>query len=155
MANIKVKLDGLDEHLKKTLTKAIESISLKEIGQYLADDIKLQTRLGYGVDAQGEDKKRLAPLSEGYIKQRRKMKLSNMTTAKRSNLTQTGEMLDSIKGVVRDDKITLTFSNQFSKDKARWNTDKGRAFMNLSKTQILKLQKKIQGYLLNFLNKNT
>jgi hypothetical protein len=151
---MKLKIDEFPKHLQKVVQEAVNKIDMQEIGDTLAQEIKLRTRLGYGLDTQGGTQSKLKPLSEPYKKARKKMKLSSETRPGKSNLTQTGEMLDSIKAEVNNGKITITFKNQFSKDKARWNTEKGRPFMAISKVQITKLKNRITDHVLKFIKEN-
>lgn len=95
--------------------------------------IRVRTRLGKGVE-NGQITK-LKPLSENYIKARKKTSLSEFTKPTRSNLTLTGKMLDSIIGIRLGLRFIFTFKDTESNDKARWNTP-DRNFFELSKSEI-------------------
>jgi hypothetical protein len=69
--------------------------------------------------------------------------LSSNTTPKRSNLTLTGEMLNSIVGVQNGLRFTFFFSNPESDKKARLNKENGRRFFDLSKSERMGLQRQI------------
>ena len=67
------------------------------------------------------------------------MNLSGKTTKGKSNLTQTGEMLEDLTVVsVKDGKTEIGFDNKESKDKAKWVSET-RPFNNLSKNEIRQL----------------
>lgn len=147
-----------EEKLKKYANdmKSIDpskfSFLLKEIPRI----IKVRTRLGKGLLGD------LSPLSEGYIKYRQSLLggltnkahknsspstntdwLSGETTPNKSNLTLTGEMLNSIVGEQSGYRFTFTFSNQASNDKARWADEKGRPFFDLLPSELNGLQRQI------------
>jgi hypothetical protein len=123
--------------IKLAEDKVKEQTSMKFIGNFGARLIRKRTRLGYG--SNNGKKERLEKLSPLYKKQRKKFSgLSSKTTAGKSNLTRTGQMLDSIKSKVtgygqaeiyldgsRDDDLT--------NDKVReYVEDNGRPFFNFT-----------------------
>lgn len=139
------------------ITRAVNETLNKDLMQSIGDDfaeqIKTRTRLGNGLSENGGEPTKLRPLSSGYVQQRKSMKLSGMTKPSKSNLTQTGEMLDDIKATVNNDKITLTFGSQFSKDKARWNEESGRSFLAISRVQIERLKNSLEKKITELLKK--
>lgn len=139
----KIPLNEFSKELTEALKKAKEEITspanLQAIGDDLAEQIRVRTRLGNGIDANYGEPSKLKPLSEKYVEQRRDMSLSDMTTAKKSNLTQTGQMLNEIIAKVVNSQIVITFKSQFSKDKARWNSEKSRPFLSISRVQVERL----------------
>lgn len=122
------------------LSKAVGNINPKEF-DFLVEEIpriiRVRTRLGKGLLG------KLKPLSDKYMSQRKKMNLSGETTVKRSNLTQTGEMLDSIVGKRRGNIFTFFFKNAFSDSKARWADELGRPFFDLLPSEEKGLRRKI------------
>ena len=117
-----------------------------ELGKQAADDIRRRTRAGYGTDTNGGNKSRLAALTDEYKKARRRMPLSTETSPNKSNLTQTGSMLDSLE-FVRVGKfegiVVPTGSDEkgvSNADKALYVTDQGRPFMFLSKAETKRLE---------------
>lgn len=154
----KVPLSEFPHHLKTALEKAKQELlspsSLQQIGDDIAEQLRLRARLGNGLGENYTDPAKLKPLSPKYVEQRKKMKdLSEETTPKKSNLTQTGEMLDDIIARINGFKITITFKEQFSKDKARWNSVKGRPFMHISRVQVQRLTNDMQSKLRSNLKK--
>ena len=123
----------LDELMRKVIARR----NLDAVGEMVADQIRKRTRLGYGVEDDGKSQKKLKKLSNGYKDWRKKNRraLSGDTTPARSNLTQTGDMLDSIEHKVQGDSVEISVNGRFNQDKARWVTEGGRPFMNLSKAE--------------------
>lgn len=86
--------------------KSMESV-MPELRREIPDQIRTRTRLGGGVDHDGKDRlggnrKKLAGLSAGYKKTRKRYSsnLSSDTTVSKSNLTATGQLLDAIKAKI-------------------------------------------------------
>ena len=146
------------KELMKTLEKAKEELldTIQDVGDEAANLIRKRTRLGYGVAEKGASKHKLTALNEKYARRRKHLINTSLTTPKRSNLTQTGEMLDSLTAVKKsDDTVEITFSSEEAMDKATWNTDKGRPFNNLSRSEIRQLKQSIQTKLDKILKKIT
>lgn len=82
--------------LKRELKKAASKPQLLDkVAQEAATIVVRRTRLGFG--ARDGKKEKLKKLSEGYIKQRkRSTELSPFTSPRKSNLTFTGQMLESV-----------------------------------------------------------
>jgi hypothetical protein len=128
--------------------------SLQDIGDKASNLVFKRTRLGYGVDSQGGAKTRLNPLSDSYKKVRKGEHLSESTTPGKSNLTETGEMLNDLHAIVKGEGlINIGFKTKLSSDKASWNTDKGRPFMNLSAPEIKQLQNYLKDKLSQIIDK--
>jgi hypothetical protein len=113
------------------------------IGDFLIEKIRIRTQLGYGVDKHLSEKTKLKPLSKKYIEQRKVMSyLSGMTTPKKSNLTRTGSMLDSLKVKSMSNKairIGPTGSEMFgvsTSSKAYFQEKMGRIFLRLSSQEV-------------------
>lgn len=83
--------DALDEVKKPE--------NMKKYGQMVADMIRLRTRLGDGVPKEMSDKEKLKPLAQSTKDERKRLqgkgKLSSLTAPNKSNLTRTGQLLDS------------------------------------------------------------
>lgn len=148
--------NGLEKYrqaleMQEALEGALEEIrkpeNMLKYGKQAAGMVKLRTRLGSGVGSEGEEKGALAPLKHSTIKQRQalqsKNRLSNLTTPGKSNLTRTGQLLDSVEahdpesGSVmvgpRGDRSDSKLSND---EVGAFVTTAGRPFNNLSKTEI-------------------
>lgn len=108
--------------------------NLSKLGEVAAEMVKVRTRLGYG--CRDGKKEKLNPLSPGYIKQRRKKPIPSSTASTKSNLTLTGEMLDSVIYQVDGKELIIKFSNINSVKKAEWVTLGDRPFMELTKQEV-------------------
>lgn len=126
--------------LRDTMTN---KVNLQGTGDFAADLIKKRTRLGFGVDKHGGRKSKLAPLTDAYKKQRKRHKPKGPTTPSKSNLTNTGDMLDDIEAKVETGgDIKIGFSKKKNKDVAKW-VSKKRPFNFLSSPEL----KQIKNYL--------
>jgi hypothetical protein len=149
----KINLDKFSSHLKEACDKALNQVLSTEntqaIANDLADQIRVRTRLGNGLDKNEGEPTKLKPLSPNYKKARAKNgQLSDQTTPNKSNLTLTGEMLDNVTGFADGrGKITIYLKDQFSRDKAKWVTEGGRPFMFISRVQVQRIKNQIQAQL--------
>lgn len=89
---------GFTETIKKVLNN---KTMLGEIGDVIINDVKLNTRLGKSIPTGGK----LKPLKDSWIKQRKKIsqatKVHDTFSPARSNLTLTGQLLDSMRKVFK------------------------------------------------------
>lgn len=142
-------LDNWLQNVTNQMSKANSPEHLRLVGENIIENkaglggIRIRTRLGYGVEEAGGQKKRLNALSTKYIARRTKFKgLSNEARAGFSNLTLTGSMIDSLKVTsVSSNSITIepTGSDKggnSNSDKAAWNQQKGRNFLSLSRQEV-------------------
>ena len=145
----------------RALTReAILPQSIQPIAVEAALLIRKRTRLGYGARAMGGERFGLKKLSPSYVKfrlSRGAPYLSEFTAPKRSNLTFTGQMLDSI-GIVRIQAGKVFIGPQgnrtdpFSKGKtnaqiAKYVAQNGRPFMYLTRPEISQL---VRSYRITF-----
>jgi len=136
------------KQMKKDIENGLENNpDLDFILKDIPELIERRTRLGKGVDKSGGLVK-LKPLSEKYIEQRKKTNLSELTTAKRSNLTRTGEMLSSIFGSRDGTIFTFFFAGSRSdgynnSEIAVFARKNGRPFFDLSTSERNGLSRKI------------
>ena len=148
--------------LEKTVEETISKAALKDVGVFARDLVVKRTRLGYGVKNNFEGKARLQKLNPNYIKKRKMFQgLSENTSATRSNLTFTGQMLDSIISQTKDRTIIIKPTGirddgKRNEDIARYaeqgarNRPK-RVFLRISKlefNQIVRFYRKTFGDLL-------
>jgi len=142
--------------LKKKVDKALRDVLSKntfdDIGKMTAEQIKTRTRLGKGVPASEGPFQPLKPLTPATVGirtgKKRAGKLNALTTPKKSNLTETGELLDSLKYQSSNTEVRIYIEGQQNQKKANDQVAQGRKFMNLSKTEVREiikyLQKKIE-----------
>lgn len=169
---VKVKLSDISGKIKDRIKKSVEVSVDDEMATELADQIRKRTRLGFGVDENGKQTK-LKPLAESYRLQRRgelafftdeygnkipyepetKPYLSPYTTPAKSNLTKTGELLDSIRGKAQNGIIFISleglrkdgYSNEEIGDFVQ---SQGRRFLDLTKGEKEELARKVKDKIL-------
>lgn len=108
------------------------------MGKVAVDAIYLRVKNGSGVKEFGADSEPLKPLSSAYIKQRAKNpNLSSDTSPGFSNLTLTGQMLESLtfKTNARDGTMQVLIKNAEALKKAMY-TNATRPWINLSSYEI-------------------
>lgn len=135
------KLKALMDAVKDKLTS---KDSMQELGDEAAQLIKKRTRLGYGLDKQGGVKQKLKPLSESYKRERKATGVASSTSPSKSNLTNTGAMLDNIGATASKGKVTIGFDDKFQEQKAEWVAEGGRPFNNLSEAELKQLRDKLE-----------
>lgn len=139
---------------EKALAKVLDPSNMRKYGKMAADMIKLRTRLGYGVETDGSEKGRLKKLTDYTIEKRKEMKkkglLSSETSPGRSNLTATGQLLDSL-GVTSTGVGFAIVSPHGTRDDGQKNEDvgasvtfNGRPFNNLSQTEIKRVNDELR-----------
>jgi hypothetical protein len=141
---------AMEAALRSAMPEVTAPASMRKIGEQAAAMIKLRSRLGHGVPADGQEKARFKPLAESTVKARQRGALHSETTPKRSNLTRSGQLLDS-EGVTKVDagKVSVGPSGQRSDGKtneqvAQFVTAAGRAFNHLSKVELKRLQDEVK-----------
>jgi hypothetical protein len=150
-----------DEKLRKLAqeTKRFVEKNASKFDFLLTDipnQIKTRTRLGRGVQKTDGKLEPLKKLSDKYVKVRQKNKPDlKETTPKRSALTATGQMLDSIKGIRRGSTFSFFFEGKRSKelgnripkltnDEVAGYVKKDRPFFYLSKPEMNNLIAKVK-----------
>jgi hypothetical protein len=129
------------------LNKSIEATTgpaeMKAIGGFLIEKIAIRTRLGYGVNDHLDEKSKLKSLSPKYQQFRKGYRyLHGMTTAKKSNLTLTGSMIDSLmiksigKNSIRIGPTGKDRNGVSNSSKAYWQEKAGRVFLRLSRQEV-------------------
>ncbi len=98
--DLKIAFDKVNIATQKKIDKTLNPVFMNKVGKKLAEDITRRTRTGHGVKKEGEKKEKLDKLKASTIKKRKREKklgkLSNLTTPTKSNLTMSGELLDSL-----------------------------------------------------------
>ena len=150
VSGVEKDLSGIIAKLRQLFSQQIGKESLQKIGNEVSNMIKVRTRLGYGVKSDNTARDKLKPLKPATVKSRVAKKkageLSSLTTPKRSALTETGQLLDSI-GVISisNGRVTIgpkgarTGSTLTNEKLAEYVTEQGRPFNNLSDKEIKKL----------------
>ena len=142
-------------NVDSAIDRAFDGAYLNELGGDIVKQIQVRTRSGFGVAGNGQRQRRLRPLSSRYIEQRRFARgvgiLAGSTTPARSNLTYTGNMLESINYRVNRRNIQFGFSNSEAERVAEEVQSRGRPFFNLSSTEIRNLTRRFNTRLRSFL----
>jgi hypothetical protein len=136
----------LSEFIKKLNNIAQEATSkelLKPIAEETVSEVKTRIRAGYGVEDDGSNKSKFKPLKDSTKKSRKKSKLAGGTTPAKSNLTHTGELVDSIEADVTDAKITLELKGERNQKVASYVSG-DRPFLHLSKQEIQRFIERFQ-----------
>ena len=93
--NIKDRLNKFVKNIADTF-RSNENKIMKAVGESTSDVIYKRVKAGYGVD--NGSKQKIAALSKSYVKKRtRTPPTGSLSSVKRSNLTNTGQMLDAIR----------------------------------------------------------
>ena len=146
----KLQLDKFVKNIADTIKQTINAQFMSEIGEEAKRLIFLRTKLGYGVPFTGANREKLKGLSASYIKMRKSSKklgeLSDTTSASKSNLTFTGQLLDSIQVKKSVNGITWIGPRGYRTDgltneQVANTVSKQRPFMFLSDLEILKVQR--------------
>lgn len=82
---------------KKIYEQLEEPAQMEVFGEFIAERIRQRTRLGFGVAKPGANPEPLAALKPSTKEARKRKKLNAKTSEGFSNLTETGQLLDSIK----------------------------------------------------------
>ena len=150
--------DKFKERMNKALDKIASKEKLQPIADQLQEDIRLRTVVGDKGVENGKPKtfKKLADSTlESRIDKEIAGKLSKNPKTKwnRSHLTETGDMVNSLHNITTDKNIKITVkANQVNK--AKWNEEKGRTFLEITDKQEKQLHKKLETALINEINKS-
>lgn len=166
--SFKKQIDEINDAIKSALEDAVSKTNLKPLANKAADLIRIRTRVGYGVSKSGSPKEKLKELKGSTKKSRNTKKkrglLSDETSPSKSNLTETGKLLDSIKasvpsaGVIQV-RLTGSHGDDLSNEKLGEYMHEGsanrekRPFMGLTDLQIKQLTDDLRRDLLARVNK--
>lgn len=177
----KVDLSKFDAKIKSLIKEFSSQSNMEKIGEYAAERIKTRTRLGRGVEKDGAQPKPLKKLSQSYRDQRKgkigfytvgtganrivvpfepskKPNLSNATSPTKSNLTFSGQLLDSIT-VLRKTASSVFLGFKSNRSDGKTNKEiaefvsKERPFFHLSAPEKNGLKKYIQELLNGIIKK--
>lgn len=137
---------NVNNSLKLALRKATSPANMRKLAKMASDMIRTRTRLGFGVKTLGGKRQKLAPLKPSTKKSRKaNPNLSGLTSAGKSNLTETGQLLDSIDVVsVTQGKAVVSTSGSRkgggqNKEIAGY-VSVARPFMNISDVEIKRIE---------------
>lgn len=137
-------LDQAVNDIKQRLQRKLSPNEMARVANFAINEIKERSRRGYGVDPQTLTQKPFPRLSASYIKRRAKSVLSPFTSPPKSNITFSGRLLAGLRFSIAQGKAIITPTGQSrggvdNKEVASYLKDKGRSFLLLSKSQIVKL----------------
>ncbi|TXH09386.1 MAG: hypothetical protein E6R04_08090 [Spirochaetes bacterium] len=148
MSKISISVNKVRAQVEKDLKESLNNSRMQKIGEFVIEKIRIRTRLGYGASGHLRPREKLKPLAESSKDIRKGFKkageLSEFTSPGRSNLTFTGQMLDSLTvRVISMGKIIIDVTGirkptkkkddlRTNKEVAQKVTDEGRPFMYLT-----------------------
>lgn len=144
-------LKDFKRKLDLALKRAGSPENMRKYGEQAAEAIRVRTRLGYGVPKNDAPRKRLKPIAQRTREKRaRNPDLSEFTSPNRSNLTETGQLTESIKvKSVSQGKAAVGPTGQrrgedlSNEDLAEYVSDAGRPFNNLSDNENKRIAQSI------------
>lgn len=143
-------VEALKLKLEKLSRLWQQSPQAKQFGQDIVAQITKRTRLGKGVPGEGGELEPLKGLADSTIQTRKRYQknLSELTRAKKSNLTATGQMLEDIVFNIKDGGFLFFFRSRrrnrelsgsrgktTNAEVARYVSE-DRPFFNLSRTEL-------------------
>jgi hypothetical protein len=139
-------------NLEHIIRNTINDNLMRRLGQLAVDMVRQRTRLGYGVESFGGPQQKLKPLATGTVENRRRKTLSGDTSPKKSNLTATGELLDSIEFRLSGGKIEVFITGARNQKITEYVSEE-RPFFALTKPQVSRLADLIEEAIRNYLRK--
>jgi hypothetical protein len=136
--NLENQIDKFVKKIGKELKTTINAKSMSLIGNEAIRLMKDRIRAGYGVRRPKGVVERFKPLSPAYIKQRERIRLSQYTSAGKSNVTRSGRMIASLR-VARSNQGGVLIVPVGNEEIARYVAEGGRVFNNLSMNEFTKL----------------
>lgn len=156
-------LGDLRKFLDRLNRDVVSTSTMRELGMLGRDIIFKRVKTGFGVNSErtpNPSLQRLKRLSPRYIEQRRRQGVGgSFGSPGRSNLTNTGEMLDSMEvKVFNDSNFEILIPNSLRKDKklnsriAEFVEKQGRPFFALTPDEQQILVKEIEDKIRKALN---
>lgn len=171
---INVKIGDIEKMIEKKIKKAVDASIDQDLADSIADQVRVRTQLGFGVDDNGNQFK-FAPLSESYRAQRRgdiafftnsngvvipfnpdsPPILSRYTTPAKSNVTKTGQLLESLTGEAKGNQILVDVkglrkdgSGLTNEEVLEFLEGQGKTFLALSNSEKKALVREIKNRIL-------
>ena len=147
--------EQLTNLFKRPFNRLFSPSFMAQPGDDMEEQIVRRSRLGKGLSAPKNG--RLIPfpkLSDSYRKSRRRNKrnLSLNTRPAKSNITKTGQLLDSVKNTTRGTRVIVDF-NESRKNSKLTNSkltgylfEQGRIFLGLSKSEKNRFRREASKY---------
>lgn len=166
MADFRDDLRNFERRFKLNVEKLISPDFLRELGDKVTTTIYKRTKSGKGADNGKQTS--LAPLSKRYVERRQGIvrfstkegrfvefrvkppKLGKFGAVGRSNLTLTGQLLDSIDYKITKNGVTIFIPASRRKDSeltnaelAKFVSEQGRSFFELSTDEVGSIQRMV------------
>lgn len=151
--SIEKDLKAFNDKINAALNDLTKKPALTPLATGLADTIRRRTRLGSGVEVLFAKKTALAKLAASTIVGRKRKKkagtLSDKTSPTKSNLTETGQMLDALEGRAMNQLIEIGLKGDRNKKLAGYH-QKGnsklprRPFLSLGAEDVKQLTASMQ-----------
>ena len=156
MATTKQQLERFTKAVAKAMAKAVAANAMREYGETAVDLVVARTRgKGQGVPENGGRAEKLTSVTKEYAARRKKMQRHpDAAGGRKSNLTLTGEMLDSLTVTkARSKSVEIGWTDSEQRDKAKGNElgSYGRApnpayarpFLNLTTREVNLISKEL------------
>ena len=144
---------ALNKKVDKVIREAFSSANLKSTGEETVRQMKGRIRQGKAVFENGKKEERFKALAESTVKARRRKSLGSFASVNRSNLNESGDMVDSISAFVVnagsiDASVVIDVApEEFTKAKAHHEGNSRlpkRPFMFLSNKEIKRVTVSLQ-----------
>ncbi len=151
-------LDAFNKKIQKALDELIGPKTLKTIGNFEAGLIKKRSRLGYGVPKDLGPKQKFADLATSTVKARKKKKLAGETTAKKSNLTETGQLLNDLVSSIEGRSTIIGHTKDRNKRIGAFHQTGGsnlpqRRYLGLATEDLKQIKAQMQDIFTDILNR--
>lgn len=151
-------LKKFKDKIDKALDELVAPKTLKTIGDFEAGLVKRRSRLGYGVPQDGGNKVKFADLSPITVASRKKKKLASETTPKKSNLTETGKLLNDLVSKIEGRSTIIGHTKDRNKRIGAFHQTGGgklpqRRYLGLAKEDIKQITAQMQDIFTDILNK--
>lgn len=127
-------LNQVLDNINSIIEEVVDTKQMNALGEYAIQLIAKRTRLGYGVNSAGEKRQRLPALKPITVAIRTAAKkqgrLDERTSPKKSNLTFTGQLIDSL-------GIAVSAPGQIIIQPQGYRSDDGEIKANLQLARVL------------------
>lgn len=136
--------------LEKAINEAGKTQNLEALSKSILNDIKARTNRGVGVEKLGSAPQKFKPLKASTIEKRIRDKragiLATQTTPRKSNLTRTGKMTESLISREKTNEFSIQVDTNQS-DKVIYNKNNGRNFLELSNINLKTITEYISSFI--------
>lgn len=162
MSNEKT-IKSVQEKIDKAYEKLTRASSTKVFATFVRDDVKKRVRMGYGVKGNLMPKENLKPLKQSTIDDRKKLqgegKLNAFTNPRRSNLTRSGQLTDSLVALGMNKEFIIEV--QDARNDGKTNSQivsgqekQGRPFLYITDLEQKRLNNLVKKAILSEIRKN-